>query len=114
MKPKKEKIKAIQLSKRLHHVKKLKLLLGAIQNIADLPPKLLEKEQPIETANEEKNGLQIDRKRGGGLQEMKKKMMAGIPCLAHFAGDQEYIITTDASENILRITLPRKPSGKTI
>ena len=104
-------MKAILELKHPENQKQLKSFLGAIQNIAKFLPRLSEKTDRMRKL------LKKDSVWNGGKQQDEdfnsiKEMLTEEPCLTHYAKDRENIVTTDASETGLGITLWQKQSEK--
>ena len=102
-----EKVEAIQELKPPENTKELKSFLGAIQYMAKILPKLSEQTDRLRKLlkkNEPWKWAEEQQKNFGKI----KQMLTEGPCLAHYAKDNENIVTTDASSTGLGITLCQK------
>ena len=111
MKPNKEKIKAILQLKLPTSSKELKLFLEAIQCVAKLLPKLSEKADRIRQLLRKKSEWNRTERKEEDFNQINK-MIAEIPCLAHFARDRNNIVTIDASRTGPETTLWSKENDK--
>ena len=103
IKPKEEKVEAIQKLKSPNNTKELKSFLGA-QYLAKFLPKLSEKTDRLRKLLK-KNEPWIWREEQEKDFKQIKQMVTDKPCLAHYAKDKCNMITTDASKTGLGITL---------
>ena len=107
IKPNEEKIKAILDLKHPENQKQLKSFLGAIHYLAKFLPRLSKRTEKLRKLLKENTEWKWETEQQNDF-EMIKKMLTEEPALAHYAKDKDNIVTTDASETGLGITIWQK------
>ena len=107
IKPNEEKVEAILKLKLPENTKELKSFLGAIQYMAKFLPKLSEQTDRLRKLLKKNEPWKWGEEQQKDIGKIKQMLTEG-PCLAHYAKDKENILTTDASNTGLGITLWQK------
>ena len=107
IKPNEENVEAIQKMKSPNNTKELKQFLGAIQYLANFLPKLSEKTDRLRKLLKKNEPWIWEEEQEKDFKQIKQTL-TDKPCLAHYAKDKCYMVTTDASKTGLGITLWHK------
>ena len=89
------------------NTKTLKTFLGAIQYCAKFLPNLSEKTDNMRRIPKKGTKWDWTTDRNTGFNKIKQELTK-LPCLAHYNGNKENIVTTDASKTGLGIALWQK------
>ena len=107
IRPNKEKTEAIHKLNPPTNTKTLKSFLGAIQYFAKFIPNLSEKTDNMRQLLKKNTKWEWTEERNTDFENIKKELTSQ-PCLAHFKGSKENIVTTDACGTGLGIALWQK------
>ena len=108
--PNKEKTEAINKLNPPTNTKTLKSFLGAIQYVANFIPNLSEKTDNMRQLFKKNTKWEWTEERNTDFNKIKKELTSQ-PCLAHYNGNKENIVTTDACGTGLGIALWQKQSN---
>ena len=106
-KPNEENVEAMEKLKPPENTKELKSCLGALQYMANFPPKLWEQTDRLRRLLKKNEPWIWGEEQQKGFEKMKRKITEG-PCLAHYAKDKDNTVTTNSSTTGLGITLWQK------
>ena len=104
IRPNKEKTNAFKELEPPTNTKTLKSLLGAIQYFAKFIPNLSEKADNMRQLFKKGTKWEWTEKRNTDFKNLKKELTTQ-PCLAHYNGNKDNIVTTDASNTGLGLAL---------
>ena len=110
IRPNKEKTEAINKLNPPTNTKTFKSFLGAIQYFAKFIPNLSEKTDNMTQLLKKNTNWEWTEKRNTDFNNIKKEL-ASQPCLAHYNGNKENIVTTDSCGTGLGIALWHKRSN---
>ena len=109
IRPNKDKTDAInKLNPPPTNTKTFKSFLGAIQNFAKFIPTLSEKTDNMRQLLKKGTKWDWTTDRNTDFEKKIKQELTKLPCLAHYNGNKENIVTTDASKTGLGIALWQK------
>ena len=107
IRPNKEKTDAINKLEPPTNAKALKSFLGAIQYFAKFIPNLSEKTDNMRQLLKKGTKWEWTTDRNSDFNKIKQELTS-LPCLAHYNGNKENIVTTDACKTGLEIALWQK------
>ena len=107
IRPNKEKTDAINKLEPPTNAKTLKSFLGAIQYFSKFIPNLSEKTDNMRQLLKKGTKWESTTDRNSDFNKIKQELTS-LPCLAHYNGNKENIVTTDACKTGLGIALWQK------